>query len=132
MAGSAIAAERRAQAATGAATYVDENTTEPEALHLRRLEGSVEGLGGEPMPQAQVSLFTENGHSLIATVASDGRGRFHFDKVEKGLYRVVARVTGLCPANIPVKFESSLLAKRKLIITMRPKDLDTCSYGIAK
>jgi hypothetical protein len=52
--------------------------------------------------------------------------------VEKGLYRVVARVEGLCPANVPIKIESSLLAKRRLIITMRPKDLDTCSYGMAK
>jgi hypothetical protein len=45
---------------------------------------------------------------------------------------VVAQVAGLCPANIPVKVESSLLAHHRLEITMRPKEMDTCSYGMAK
>ena len=61
-------------------------------------------------PGATVSLFTEEGHTLVASVKSDRDGKFKFDKVEQGLYRVVARVQGLCPANIPVKIESSLLA----------------------
>ena len=127
------AASRRAQSATTTpAVYVNENGTDPAPLNLRELQGKVEGLGGEAMPQAQVALFTESGHSLLATVVSDREGKFRFEKVEKGLYRVVARVEGLCPANVPVKLESSLLAKRKIIITMRPKDPDTCSYGVAK
>lgn len=128
----AHAAERHAQAATGAAVYVDDNGTDPAPLHLRELEGKVVGLGGEPMPQTPIALFTEDGHSLVASVISDRQGKFRFDKVEKGLYRVVARVEGLCPANIPVRIESSLLTKHKLVITMRPKDIDTCSYGMAK
>jgi hypothetical protein len=118
-----------AQAAVPEATYVNEN---PATLNLRELDGKVVGLGGEPMPRAQVALFSENGHALLGTVVSDRQGKFRFDKIEKGLYRVVARVEGLCPANVPVKVGSSLLAKRHLIITMRPKDLDTCSYGVAK
>ena len=126
------AAERRGQTQTTAAAYVNENGTDPAPLHLRQLEGKVVGLGGDPMPRAELALFTESGHSLVATATSDREGKFRFDKVEKGLYRVVARIEGLCPANVPVKLESSLLGKRKLIITMRPKDLDTCSYGVAK
>lgn len=128
----AHAAGRRAQAQTTGAAYVNENGTDPAPLHLRQLEGKVVGLGGDPMPRTELALFTENGHSLVATATSDREGKFRFDKVEKGLYRVVARIEGLCPANIPVKLESSLLGKRKLVITMRPKDLDTCSYGVAK
>jgi hypothetical protein len=112
--------------------YMDENGTDPAPLNLRELEGKVVGLGGDPMPQTVVALFNENGHSLVATVKADREGKFHFDRVDKGLYRVVARVEGLCPANIPIKIESSMFAKHKLIITMRPKDLDTCSYGVAK
>lgn len=129
----ANAAGRRAQAAaTTTAVYVNENGTDPAPLNLRELQGKVEGLGGEAMPRAQVALFAENGHMLLATAISDREGKFRFEKVEKGLYRVVARVEGLCPANVPVKVESGFLAKRKLIITMRPKDLDTCSYAVAK
>jgi len=133
LAGPAHAAARGAQAATAnGAAYADENGTDPAPLKLRDLQGSVRGLGGEAMPKAPVSLFTEDGHALVATALTDRQGKFRFDKVEKGLYRVVARVEGLCPANVPVKIESSLLAHRKLIITMRPKDIDTCSYGMAK
>ena len=115
-----------------AVVYVNENGTDPQPLNLRELEGKVVGLGGDSMPHTQVALFSEDRHDLIATVMSDREGKFRFDKVEKGLYRVVARVEGLCPANVPVKIGSSLLAKRKLINTMRPKDIDTCSYGMAK
>lgn len=128
----AHAAAEQAQAAAAPAVYVDENGTDPAPLNLRELEGRVVDLGGEAMPQTQVALFTEDGHTLVAAVKSDRDGKFHFVKIEKGLYRVVARVEGLCPANVPVRIESSLLAKHKLIITMRPKDPDTCSYGVAK
>lgn len=119
-------------AAMDASAYVDENPKEPKMLKLDGLEGRVRGLGGDALPRATVSLFTEDGHALVATVVSDQDGKFRFNKVEKGLYRVVARVEGLCPANVPVKVESSLLAKRKLEITMVAKDIDTCSYGTAK
>ena len=118
--------------AAGAPAYVDENQTDPAPLKLRELAGRVRGLGGEAMSRASVSLFTEEGHTLISTVVSDKDGKFRFDKVDKGLYRVVARVEGLCTANVPVKLESSLLARHRLEITMRPKDIDTCSYGMAK
>ena len=84
------------------------------------------------MSRASVSLFTEQGHALIGTVVTDRDGKFRFSKVDKGLYRIVARVEGLCTANIPILVESSLLAHRKVVITMRAKDIDTCSYGMTK
>ncbi len=120
-----------AGASTDAAVYVDENPKPPAVLKLDGLEGSVRGLGGDALPMAKVSLFAEDGHALVGTVVTDKDGKFRF-KVDKGLYRVVARVEGLCPANVPVKVESSVLAKHKLVITMVAKDIDTCSYGMAK
>jgi hypothetical protein len=129
----AAAPVRAAQAAPATApAYVDENPADPAPLKLNGVEGSVRGLGGDSMSMAKVSLFTENGHALIATVTSDKDGKFRFDKVGKGLYRVVARVEGLCTANIPILVESSMLAKHRLVITMQPKDVDKCSYGMAK
>jgi Carboxypeptidase regulatory-like domain len=123
----------RGQAAAATAdTYVNENPSDPAPLKLRDLDGVVRGLGGDPMSRVSVSLFTEQGHLLVATVMSDREGKFKFGKVDKGQYRVVAKVAGLCPANVPVLLESSLLARHKLIITMQPKDLDKCSYGMAK
>jgi hypothetical protein len=121
-----------ASQADAPAMYVNENSTDPPPLKLSGVEGQVRGLGGDSMPRVSVSLFTEVGHTLLSTVLTDKDGKFRFNKVEKGLYRVVARIPGLCPANIPVKIEGSLLAHRRLEITMQPKDIDTCSYGMAK
>jgi hypothetical protein len=115
-----------------AGAYVDENQPDPAPLKLRDLEGSVRGLGGDGMQGAAVSLFTDEGHALVAMVLSDKDGKFHFNKVDKGYYRIVVKVQGLCPANVPVVLEGSLFAHRKMVVTMRPKDIDTCSYGMAK
>ena len=128
----AAAPARAAQAPVAAPVYVNENSTDSPPLKLNGVDGTVRGLGGDPMSRASVSLFTEVGHTLIGTVVSDRGGKFRFEKVEKGLYRVLVEVEGLCTANIPVKVESSLLAHRRLEVTMRPKDIDTCSYGMAK
>lgn len=123
---------RAAQTGGVAATYVDENGTDPAPLKLDNISGRVRGLGGDAMSGAKVSLFTEVGHALIATVISDKNGKFRFAKVDKGFYRVVARVEGLCTANIPIRIDSSILEHRKLEITMQPKDDDKCSYGMTK
>lgn len=112
--------------------YVNENQSDPAPLKLRDLQGTVVGLGGDPMPRAMVSLFTEDAHTLVGSETTDRDGKFKFQKVRHGMYRVVARVEGLCPANIPIALESSLLAHRRLEITMRPKDIGTCSYGLGK
>ncbi len=115
-----------------ASAYVNENPTDPAPLKLKELAGVVHGLGGDPIPMSKVSLFSEPRHEFITTVTSDRQGKFRFEKIEYGLYRVVARVAGLCPANIPVQFESAFIGHKKLVITMRPKDIDTCSYGMTK
>jgi len=118
--------------AAAAPTYVDENPSTPAPVKMRDLQGHVRDLGGMAISHATVSLFTEDGHTLVASMLSDKNGEFQFKNVAKGLYRVVARVEGLCPANVPVSVGSSLLANRRLEITMRSKDIDTCSYGVGK
>lgn len=121
-----------APAADPAPTYVNENPTDPAPLKLRDVDGVVRGLGKDAMSRASVALFTEPGHELIGSTISDRDGKFKFANVGKGLYRVVVRVQGLCPANVPILVESSFLAHHRLVVTMRPKDIDTCSYGTTK
>ena len=121
----------RAQAAASAPpTYVNENTTDPAPLKIRDVDGVVRGLGGDAMSRVSVALFTEEGHALVASAMSDRDGKFRFEKVEKGRYRLVARIAGLCPANIPILVESSLLAHRRVVITMQPKDIDLSLINI--
>jgi hypothetical protein len=128
----ASSACRAQTAATTPDAYVNENPSDPAPLKLREVEGTVRGLGRDPMSMATVSLFTEQGHTLVATVISDKNGKFKFGKVDNGPYRLVVKVAGLCPANVPILKESNLLAHNKVVITMQPKDVDKCSYGMAK
>jgi hypothetical protein len=121
-----------APAAVPAPAYVNENSTNPAPLKLRDVNGVVRGLGGDAMPRAAVALYTEQGHELVGSAMSDHDGKFKFAKIDKGLYRVVVSVQGLCTANVPIVVESGLLAHRRLVVTMRPKDIDTCSYGTTK
>ena len=121
-----------AAAPDAAPAYVDENPNPPAALKMRELNGRVRDLGGTAIPRATVSLFAESSHALVATVTSDATGEFRFSKIDRGLYRVVVRVAGLCPANIPVNLDGSLLAHRRIEVTMQAKGLDTCSYALAK
>jgi hypothetical protein len=121
-----------AQPAADAPAYADENTTAPTPIKLREVQGSVVGLGGDAMPHTSVALFNEQGHTLVAAMMTDKEGKFRFDKVDKGLYRIVVHSQGLCTANVPIVFEGSLLAHRKLVVTMQAKDIDTCSYGMGK
>jgi len=118
--------------AAPAPVYADENDKDPAPLKIDSVHGQIQGLGGDAMTRAALALFTEEGHALVSTATSDKDGKFNFGKVDKGLYRLVVRVQGLCTANVPIKVESSLLAHKKLVITMQPKDIDTCSYGMAK
>jgi len=112
--------------------YEDHNQSPPRALEFSTIEGFVHDPGKIPYPNASVLLFTEQEHSLVASVKSDRNGRFDFGKIKPGLYRVVAKVGNLCPANIPVKVSSFALGHRRLQITMQPGGLDTCSYGTMK
>lgn len=128
----AAGASGRAQMPAATPTYVNENQTDPAPLKLRDVEGVVRGLGGDAMPRASVALFTEDRHELVGATMSDKDGKFRFDKVGKGAYRLVVKVAGLCPANVPILLEGSLLAHHKVVITMQAKDIDTCSYGMAK
>ena len=113
-------------------TYENHNVVDPHPLDVNTVAGSVHDPGKLTFSGALILLFTEQDHTLVATTRSDNNGRFEFAKIKPGLYRLIAKIDALCPANIPIKVSSSPLAHRKIQITMQPQDLDTCSYGTTK
>jgi hypothetical protein len=121
-----------AQTPDANSAYVDKNPTEPKLIKVSAVDGVVRDPEKITFPNASILLFAEQGHALIETVKSDGRGHFAFGKIPPGHYRVVAKVAGLCPANIAIEVETSVIAHRKIEIVMQPQGIDICSYGIAK
>jgi Carboxypeptidase regulatory-like domain len=112
--------------------YVNKNPTEPKLIKVSAVDGIVRDPEKITFPNASILLFAEQGHALIETVKSDGKGHFAFGKIPPGHYRVVAKVDGLCPANIPIEVETSVIAHRKIEFVMQPQGIDICSYAIAK
>jgi len=121
-----------AQAPDANSAYVNKNPTEPKPIKVSAVDGTVRDPGKMTFPNATLLLFAEQGHALIETVKSDGNGHFAFGKIPPGHYRVVAKVEGLCPANIPIEVENSVIAHRKIEFVMQPQGIDICSYAIAK
>jgi hypothetical protein len=121
-----------AQTPDANSAYVNKNPAEPKPIKVSAVDGVVRDPEKITLPNASILLFAEQGKALIETVKSDGRGHFAFGKIPPGHYRLVAKVPGLCPANIPIEVETSVLAHRRIEFVMQPQGIDICSYAIAK
>jgi hypothetical protein len=121
-----------AQAPATDSAYVNKNPTEPKPIKVNAVDGTVRDPEKLTFPNASILLFSEPGHSLLDSVKSDGKGHFAFGRIPPGHYRLVAKVEGLCPANIPIEVETSVIAHRKIEFVMLPQGIDICSYAIAK
>jgi hypothetical protein len=83
-----------------------------------------------PVPGACFGLFTDKGHSLVASVRAGSDGQFRFEAVPPGRYRLIARAEGLCTANVPLEVvRSSHRRKAEILIHFRAAGIDTCSYA---
>lgn len=80
-------------------------------------------------PGACVSLFSEQGHRLVAEAKADSDGRFELKDIAPGRYRLVARARMFCTANIPILVVKSTAARTQLLVKFRPTGIDVCSAG---
>jgi Carboxypeptidase regulatory-like domain len=110
-------------------TYENHNQIDPHPLSVRSLAGNVQGLKGEPIPNASLGLFTETEHKLVTSAQTSQDGTFKFSGVQPGRYRLVVKCDGLCPANIPIAMNYHALGSRPIYVYMRPRGIDSCSYG---
>ena len=119
--------------------YENKNQVDPKPLSVRVVSGrttsEVGGIGAAreigAVASACLGLFTEQDHRLVATAVADDEGRFQFDEVRAGNYRLVVQAAGLCVANVPLKVVGGGRSKdqKQLVIHMRPPGIDDCSYG---
>jgi len=117
--------------------YGNRNQVDPKHANVRRLSGRVIMEVGNPAKEmgpvpACLGLFTEKDHRLIATAFADEEGRFKFDTIPAGLFRLVVRdpQNAFCPANMPLRVVAWPRGNTKsLVIHLRPAGIDDCSYG---
>lgn len=116
--------------------YENRNQSDPKPLVINEAIGDVTVQGGKPVNDlgpasgACLGIFTEKEHKLVATATTDREGRFKFNSVTPGEYRIVARYETFCIANIPLIITAKASPKHKrLTLHMRPVSLDECSYA---
>src|SRR5436190_2950150 len=89
--------------------YGNRNQVDPKRSNVRRLSGRVIMEVGDPAKElgpvpACLGLFTEKDHRLVATAVADEEGRFKFNSVPTGRFRLVVRdpQNAFCLANMPL------------------------------
>jgi hypothetical protein len=110
---------------------------EAAALRVQRVFGRaiIEGentvITGDKVTPACMSLFTEDSHRFVASVALDNRGNFNFGTVRPGNYRLVARSPGLCTGNTKVQVTASRVGRGKngILVHFRIHNVDDCTFA---
>jgi len=108
-------------------------------LAIRVVTGRVLAETGQPAKEAgplrgaNLSLFAGTGHRLVASMVSDAEGRFAFDAINPGLYRLVVRDphNALCTASRMVQVyprgQGPVPKSIGLVIRLRPAGADGSS-----
>lgn len=115
------------------ATYENRNQVDPPAVVLREISGIAVDKDGVVIPGVCVTVFTEKDHLLVSTVTTGQGGKFRFDQLLKGDYRLIVKYAGFCPANIPLKLDPQFPRKTKppkqLVVQLRLSGYDECSFA---
>ena len=110
--------------------YENHNQTDYGPLIVQDVRGTITDPQQGAVPKVCVGIFTEKDHKLVATTESDAAGNFSLQSVSAGRYRLVVKADPLCPANVPLEVVKHQ-KKKVLRVHMKPRGLDSCSYGEA-
>jgi hypothetical protein len=139
---SLISAQQKTRPCDSSIKYESRNQVDPPALSVSMVSGRVIDEVGElgesvkeigPVAGACLGLFTEKEHQLKATTVADDEGRFTFEMVRSGKYRLVVHAGPLCVANVPLRVirmkRGANAVQRQVVVHMRAAGYDSCSYA---
>jgi len=113
-------------------SYENHNQTDYGPLKVTKLRGIASDPQGVPIPLVLVLLFSNKDHRLLAQTKTDEHGVFGLGSVKPGRYRLVIKYEGFCSANVSVETVQRTKKKARLIVHMKPRGMDECSYGALK
>jgi len=125
--------QQNSQASECSAAYENHNQMDYGPLKVHAIRGAnLIQVGSEKQPgssEACFVLFTENDHRLVARVKADPNGHFEFKSMPSGHYRLIGRLDGFCPANIPIEVVKSSRRTNEIVVHFRARGTDICSTG---
>jgi hypothetical protein len=122
-----------------AGEYADCNQVDPPFLAIRVITGRVLVEVNDPAKEVGpvngtcLSLFTEKEHKLLTSVAANEEGRFIFDTVKPGSYRLVVHdpQNAFHVANARIRVyprgQGPVPKSIGLVVHLRPAGIDGCS-----
>ena len=113
------------------AEYENHNQIDYGPLPVQDVKGTIIDPQQVAVPRVCVGLFWEKDHKLVATTESDADGKFFLQSVPTGRYRLIVKADPLCAANVPLQVVKHQKKKHALLVHMKPRGLDSCSYGEA-
>ena len=117
-----------------AIVYENNNQIDPKPWVLSSVSGEVKDTDDVPIPDVVLGIFKENEEKLIASQKSDKDGKYAFELIPAGKYRLVVKYIPFCTANVPFEIvEKKTSSKgKKLVIYMKSAGIDSCSYAVLK
>ena len=115
--------------------YSHENQIDSRPIELREVKGKILDSSGTLVPKVCVGIFTEPEHKLLRYAQTDESGTFELDttRLPEGEYRLVAQLPGFCPGNARIRNRPRSRQKKRLVVHMEVRGIDTCSYvGLTK
>ena len=122
-------AQQKGDSSPCVAGYENHNQIDYGPLIVQEVKGSITDPQQGAVPKVCVGIFTEKDHKLIAATESNADGKFSLQSVPPGRYRLVVKGEPLCAANVPLQVVKSQKKNQVLRVHMKPRGLDSCSYG---
>jgi Carboxypeptidase regulatory-like domain len=125
--GCAISAVATVETCGQTVAYENHNMVDYGPIKVSGIRGEAVDSNGVRVPTVCMALFGEEDHKFVAAAVTSDDGQFAIPNIKPGKYRLIAKLSPFCTANIPVKVERAQLGS--ISVQMRPAGLDSCSFG---
>lgn len=102
-------------------------------LKIRSMRGKVIDIDAVGISNACLALFNSDHSKLLRTFQTNKNGEFLANDIKSGDYWLVVRdpQNVFCPASTRIRLRS-MLGKSRLVVDMRARGIDRCSFCEAK
>jgi hypothetical protein len=112
--------------------FVDRNMVD-YTVKVRAMRGKVVDIDGVGVSGACLALFNSDHSKLLRTFEASDNGEFTANGIKSGDYWLVVRDSqhAFCPASARLKLRS-MSSRSNLVVNMRVRGVDNCSFCEAK
>jgi hypothetical protein len=108
--------------------YEHHNMIDYGPPRVSAVRGSAKDFQGFVVSHVCVGVFSKGDHKLVAAAQADSEDLFEIRNIPNGKYLLIVASEGFCAANVPIILRHHSHGRKKLVATMKPSEVDVCSY----